>query len=229
MFKAILVGLSSLAAIAPASAADLPVYKAPIAVIAQSWNGFYVGANVGYGWGRVGQVIDLSGPVNLGSFPIDGITGGAQIGYTMQIAPNWILGIEADIQGASIGATTDRFAFTTRSEVDVWGTVRGRLGYAVGNALIYGTGGFAWAGQEFQVGAAPALSNTHVGWAAGGGLEYAFAPNWSAKVEYLYARFGREDYDFGRFVDPTRVNLELQTVRLGVNYRFGGGPIVASY
>jgi outer membrane immunogenic protein len=188
MKKILLVAMLATTAFTPAIAADLgrPVYKAPVAVVAPPtlWNGFYVGGNVGYGWGR-------------GS--ADGVTGGAQIGYNYQFAPNFVLGLEADVQGADVGA------------VDIWGTVRGRLGYSIGNALFYGTGGYAWARTDFA-----GLKDTRSGYAVGGGLEFAFAPNWSAKAEYLY-------------VDVEGRAADFSVVRLGVNYRFPAAPIVASY
>jgi outer membrane immunogenic protein len=213
---------------APALAADLgrPVYKAPVAVAApyMTWNGFYIGGNVGYGWGE-SRASDAVG--SLGRFDTDGFAGGGQIGYNWQFSPNWVFGIEADIQGADIKGGNVNYATST----DMYGTVRGRLGYAFNNVLFYGTGGFAWGRTEVTDVALTGgtLTRTGTGYAVGGGLEYAFAPQWSAKVEYLYVNLGREAYDFGNATDPIRARTDFSTVKFGVNYRFGGGPIVASY
>jgi outer membrane immunogenic protein len=182
-----------------------------------TWNGFYIGGNVGHGWGESRSAI-------LGRADTDGFAGGGQIGYNWQFSPNWVFGIEADIQGADIKGGNALHVSST----DMYGTVRGRLGYAFNNVLVYGTGGFAWARNEiFDPASVQALSRTHTGYTFGGGLEYAFAPQWSAKVEYLYVDLGRETYDFAAGAISQR--SDFSTVKFGVNYRFGGGPIVASY
>ena len=203
---------------APAMAADLgrPIYKAPIAVAApyMMWNGFYIGANAGYSWGR-DRVDGIRSD-------IDGFSGGGQIGYNWQFSPNWVFGVEADLQGSNIELS---FA-GINSNVHMWGTARGRIGYAFNNVLLYGTGGFAWGRNELTLGAA-SQTKTHTGYTFGGGMEYAFAPQWSAKVEYLYVDLGREFYDAPAF--GTNARSDFHTVRLGMNYRFGGAPILASY
>ena len=207
---------------APVMAADLgrPVYKAPVSVAApyMMWNGFYIGGNVGYGWGK------SSASSGFGRVDTDGFVGGGQIGYNWQFAPNWVFGIEADVQGADIQGGNALYSSST----DVYGTARGRIGYAFNNVLLYGTGGFAWGRNEvLDVVGAQRLSRTHTGYTFGGGMEYAFAPNWSAKVEYLYVDLGRETYDFA--LGPVSQRSDFHTVKFGVNYRFGGAPIVASY
>jgi high affinity Mn2+ porin len=89
---------------------------------------------------------------------------------------------------------------TARSDAeerwDYVGTVRGRVGFASGPWLAYATGGFAWAGERFlNIPVGVDVEEKHInvrpGWAAGAGLEYAFAPHWSVRLEYLYARFGK--------------------------------------
>ena len=126
-----------------------------------------------------------------------GFFGGAQLGYNWQAAGSpWVFGLEADVSFGDIDGTA---TFTTgvesfKTNTDTLGTVRARLGYAVDRALWYVTGGLAWANHEMTL-TAPAFgtvtsSNTHLGWAIGGGLEWAFADAWTAKIEYLYVGLG---------------------------------------
>jgi outer membrane immunogenic protein len=124
-----------------------------------------------------------------------------------------------------------------------FGTVRGRLGYAStwGTApfLAYVTGGWAWARNELTTqatnsiaGALPGAvidAQNHSGWSLGGGLEVAVAPNWSIKGEYLYMDLGSKTYATSAINDDgalpaaslASVNLKLNTVKVGVNYKFG--------
>lgn len=241
-----------------AQGADLgvrPYTKAPALapVAVYDWSGFYIGGNVGYGWGRThtdqfdaNGVFLQSGTINRG-----GIIGGGQIGYNWQFAPNWVLGIEADISGADLKSTVEGCSATgcstTSSKLDYFGTVRGRLGYAINNVLLYGTGGLLWAHSSTDrtitavtnpratslVGQVAGSSSSPTGWTAGGGIEWGFAPNWSAKVEYLYGEL-KTSSDF-RYVftnnNPDRhfeSKTQLNAVRVGVNYRFGG-PAITKY
>ncbi|BAT57583.1 hypothetical protein GJW-30_1_00089 [Variibacter gotjawalensis] len=231
MKKFFAAALFATTALTSAHAADLgrPVYKAPVVVEQYTtWNGFYIGGNAGYGWGRATA---FDGGVNIGRVDVEGFTGGGQIGFNWHLAPNWVFGIEADVQGSNIGERETIAGLTARTDLDIWGTARGRLGYAAGPTLWYATGGFAWGRNTIGVDT-PLLTleqtKTHTGWTVGGGLEYAFAPNWSAKVEYLYVDLGRERY-LETLIDGVSANLKFHTVRFGVNYRFGGAPIVASY
>jgi len=242
---------------APAMAADLaarPITKAPPMVAPiYNWGGFYIGGHLGYGWSRTSTdqfnaagVFQASGDATRG-----GVIGGGQIGYNFMLSPNWVLGIEADISGAdlngSAGGCSPTGCSTTNSSLDYFGTVRGRLGYAVDNVLFYGTGGLLWAHTKADrtidsvadpraaalAGQVAHWSSNPTGWVAGGGIEWGFAPNWSTKVEYLYGEFDTTanfNYVFINTNGDRRFEShhELQIVRIGVNYRFGG-PIVAKY
>ena len=154
-----------------ASAADLP-RKAPPPVVAPpfSWTGFYVGANVGYGWGHfendlhsfapnstTGSTVCSAGAVciNLSNTNgLNGVIGGGQIGYNWQFDPKWVLGIEADFQGSDQKVDQiSQFAFspggipstgflTINDKLNWFGTVRGRLGFTPADRwLFYVTGG----------------------------------------------------------------------------------------
>jgi outer membrane immunogenic protein len=187
------VAIAALFAAAPASAADVPVrgpvYKAAPAPVF-NWTGFYFGGHIGYGWGDT-----------LVGGDMDGFLGGVQAGYNWQLSRNWVFGIEADISGTDLNNAVP-------AHVDYLGTLRARVGYTWDRTMFYGTGGLAW-NRASVVG----VHDTDVGYALGLGLEWAFAPNWSAKVEYMYYAF-----DNTSFV-PT--DLDISTVKFGVNYRFG--------
>ncbi|BAT60476.1 hypothetical protein GJW-30_1_03019 [Variibacter gotjawalensis] len=241
MKKLLVTAFLATTALTSAQAADLgrPVYKAPAMVESyMTWNGFYIGVNGGIAAGdHTARITGIDGSLSLTS---RGGFGGGQIGYNWQFSPNWVFGVEADVQGGSIESSVTANlgvlgALSVGSETTVFGTARGRLGYAMGNALWYATGGYAW-GRNSVFLDAGALGNatvtkTHSGWTVGGGLEYAFAPNWSAKAEYLYVNLGSEPYlDLG-LAAPAALTIkhDFHLLRLGVNYRFGGAPIVASY
>jgi len=210
------IALAMLAVSAPAIAADMPsrspVYKAaPLPIF--NWTGFYAGVHAGYGWGD---------SENLSP---NGWFGGGQVGYNWQFTPSWVFGLEADLSGADISDSNSAGVPIASSKANAFGTARARLGYTVDRVMVYGTGGFAWAHNRVADLAGVRDDTTHFGWTAGGGLEYAFAPNWSAKLEYLYADYGSENYNL---TVPTNVDLKTSTVKSGVNYLFGG-PAYARY
>ena len=226
---ALLSSAALLLTVAAGSAADLParpVYKAPMAVPAFSWTGIYIGGNVGYGWGRTrGTAATSAAGGQPGQFDLDGIVGGGQIGANYQIA-NWVLGVEVDYQGASIDGSGTGGAFTDSAKIERFGTARGRIGYAWDRWMVYGTGGYAFGARTNYTFVTPALgsgSRDLDGWVAGGGIEYAFAPNWSAKVEYLHLDLDRKSFgSLGCAPAACTVGAELDTVRFGINYRFSG-------
>lgn len=225
-FHAILIATASAAALmsSPLNAADLRMAtKAPVIASmapAPNWNGFYIGGFGGYAWGDARTDVFGGGRFRDN---IEGGFGGGLLGYNFQ-APgsNWVFGIEADAAAGDIRSDTLLGGFNSR--IDTFGTVRGRVGYAFSNVLAYATGGYAWG--NVRIGA-PGFreDRTHSGYAVGGGLEYAFTPNWSTKVEYLYMDLGEENY-FG----TDRVRLDAHTIKAGINYRFNfGGPLAAGY
>jgi outer membrane immunogenic protein len=210
MKKFLLSGVALAVLVAtPALAADMatrgPVYKAPAVAPLFNWTGFYIGAHAGYGWG------DASG------FSTNGWFGGGQLGVNYQFAPNWVWGVEADISGADVSGGN---AAVQRFKTDIFGTARLRLGYTVDRAMFYGTGGLAWADSNASL-AGVSDSSANVGWALGAGIEYAFAPNWTAKIEYMHMAFGNDDYSIT--VPATRINNKIDTVKVGINYLFNTG------
>jgi outer membrane immunogenic protein len=184
-----------------------------------------------------------------------GGSGGVQVGYSWQTG-NWLFGLETDIQEASIGSTSTVVfpggggivpsISTGRDHIDWFGTVRGRAGITTNNVLFYGTGGLAYGGYGssatniFTPGISGTFagnsSGTNVGWVAGAGVEWGFAPGWSVKGEYLHIDLGKSNttlFDPVNFPAASATysfHHSLDTVRVGINYRFGfGAPVVARY
>jgi outer membrane immunogenic protein len=167
---------------------------------AYSWAGLYLGGNLGYAWGSID---------NNPTKP-SGFAGGVQAGYNFQTGP-WVFGIEGDIQAGGAEQTFAPWKFS-----NPWfGTVRGRAGYALNNVLFYGTGGLAF-GELRATTFGLTESNTNAGWTLGVGAEMGFAPNWSAKVEYLYVDLANSNFVVTGESNGYRFGL----IRAGVNYHF---------
>jgi len=217
-------GLLAAAVASPSFAADLPrpAYKAPIYTApAFSWSGFYVGLNVGYGWGKSNWT---SGGVTTGDFDVKGWLAGGTLGYNLQTGV-WVFGIEGDLDYSNIkGSTSAGLCVGTTCETrnTYLGTVRGRIGYSFDRFLPYITGGGAFGGVKMSV---PAGSETdfRFGYALGAGLEYAFMGSWSAKLEYLYADLGTANCSAavcGGAASGIDVKFRTNIIRAGLNYRF---------
>jgi outer membrane immunogenic protein len=203
----------------PAAAADLPrsmPYKAPAYAPAYNWTGFYLGINGGGAWGDS----DWNG-FAFSNSPGGGMVG-ATGGYNWQGAGTpWVFGIEGDIDWTGIednGACG--FAFSCQTSNDYLGTVRGRVGYAWDRFLPYVTGGVAFGNIDADRTGFAGASSDHAGWTIGGGVEGVIAGNWTAKVEYLYVDLGDTTCSAAACGAATNVDLRLNTVRAGLNYRF---------
>jgi len=184
------------------------------------WQGFYWGLNGGYGWGDSSFDTDTDG---ASSGP-EGWLASATAGYNYMVGPNFLLGVEGDLGFMNISNDDKEVngSVYRTSFGPWWGTLRGRAGIAMGRLLVYGTGGLAFAAvEEDVITGADKVSNEdwRSGWVVGGGVEFAFNENVSAKVEYLHMDFGShsalssnlDDYDFNNRVD---------VVRAGLNFRF---------
>jgi outer membrane immunogenic protein len=213
----------------PVIAADMPV-KAPPAP-AYSWEGLYIGGNVGW-LGIAG--VSLSGtpadgntaaflgpcsaaggcPTSVGSAQASSVAGGGQFGFNWQLQ-NWVVGLEADVQGASADASGSAnvhvapftpYSLSQHIKENEFGTICGRAGLLVTPTLLaYATGGFAWAltKQSIVFGfpslaetGAGAASSMGIGGTVGAGLEWALGNRWSVAGEYLYARLGSNSVSF---------------------------------
>ena len=189
-----------------AQAADLSYYgpRGPYTVNqplnAYSWAGPYLGGNLGWAWGSID---------NNPTKP-SGLAGGIQGGYNWQSGP-LVFGAEGDLE---VSGADDTFAPWKFS--NPWfGTARGRIGYAFSNILFYGTAGLAFGetrGETFGL----SESHTNVGWTAGVGAEFGIAPNWSAKIEYLYVDLADDRFT----ITGTTNGSQFSVLRAGVNYHF---------
>ena len=254
-----LLGLTAgaLAADLPSRRAPAPFVAVPVF----TWTGFYVGVNAGYGFSDsnnnnssvsfpTGSILN-SAATNLTvnynnniNGNRDGFIGGGQVGYNYQFG-QFVIGLEADGQYVDFGRRRNNLItpanytiapggtlglafsfppaniqFSGNRSMDFLGTVRGRVGYAFDRVLVYGTGGLAY-------------NEDDLGFAAGGGVEYAFTPNLSAKVEGLYVSLdrgrnnGQTTFDLPSntvFVggNARNNNFDFAVVRAGLNYRFNG-------
>lgn len=252
-----------------AAAADLPSRMAPPAYVPPplpvfTWTGAYFGINAGYAFdheGRFRTIETFPGATTTNvTASSDGFTGGGQLGYNYEFGgfggPGGIVvGIEADAAYTDLdGRRTANFAgvappaslfgttTTFRSKLDYLGTVRGRVGYAFGQFLVYGTGGFAYGGVDNRLTindnagtiATFGRSRFETGYAYGGGIEYALPTNSflnffrssavTIKAEYLHYDLGRTNIAFNNgagVAGTTRVSNTGDIARVGLNYKFG--------
>ncbi|MFZ2079908.1 MAG: outer membrane beta-barrel protein, partial [Xanthobacteraceae bacterium] len=164
---------------------------------------------------------------------------GLQAGYDYTLPSRYVIGVGGDVSfpsfpnlsGISIGGTstlsTPAIGAESYGETAlVFGTLRGRIGYAPGNWLFYATGGFAWSyDQATLTQLRNGLTDTpflwRLGWAAGVGIEAPVAPHWTARLEYLFTDYGNSNVLFANAGQRFTSDLSLQELRAGLNYQFG--------
>jgi outer membrane immunogenic protein len=230
MTKNIIIGALTALVLGPTavSAADLPMKAPPVPIAIYDWLGTTTHIDAATGLGDT-----------LGYNVRGGMVGGT-LGYNWQVS-SFVFGFEGDASWVGeYGSHLDdgvvgNPAFTSSTKETWLATARARAGYAVNNLLFYGTGGYAAAGVEAGVkdsgtnAVLASATSTRSGWTAGGGLEWGFAPNWSAKFEYLYMKFESAAFNTLAGEGPrSSVPLDDNVVRAGINYRFGG-PVAARY
>lgn len=223
------LGLASADAARAADAAQ-PL-KAPRAMPVFDWSGFYVGGHAGYGGGSFGPGTNPL-PQQGVFFPhsITGLIGGAQAGYNLQFQNKWVAGVEADLSFTSPLDRPRLVPAPFNTTFDYFGTVRGRVGYAVGTWLPYVTGGAAWGRTRVDLNDADGnivgnKRRMHLGWVAGTGLEVALGGNWSGKVEYNYIDLGTRTYGLGDVALPdVAVDPKIHTIKIGLNFRLWDIP-----
>jgi outer membrane immunogenic protein len=248
MKKLFLAGAAVVAITSGTQAADLGVPRGPVAAAVMApvfnWSGFYLGAQIGYYHQSHTQTLFPTGGADYvtqgASF--GGLTGGVHVGFNYQINQA-VLGLEADLDFAggrrvtALGAPFIPATDTLTHRYGTHGSIRGRLGYAVDRALFYVTGGLAIAQfnhQYFAPGFFQNVNSTRLGATVGAGVEYAFTPNWTARVEYRYTDYFRRTNNLDVFLLPpggSRVRITDHAIRLGVSYLFSSGSsaVVARY
>ena len=237
---------------APARAADLPLKTETPFAARFTWTGCYLGGHLGGGFAHK----DITDPVQLvqDSFAAAAVTNGittvspapsgvvigGQIGCDYQFAPSWVVGIEGSASGSTMkGSRTVGLPLgnpdvaQVQAKTDFLTSVTARLGYAFDNVLLYGKGGFAMAGDRYDVSGsfvgAPfgftGLEN-RIGWTAGAGVEWAFSQHWSASLEYDYYQFGHSTIAMSDpvnvFLGNVDVRQNIQVVKAGLNFHMWG-------
>jgi outer membrane immunogenic protein len=257
--KLLLISLLSCHSIAPVLAADVDVWSLPKAVpyggsagytSVYNWSGFYLGLNLGGGWARATDLYSMqAGPAlaTLGTFA--GAIAGGQLGFNWQVG-SLVFGVEGDLDGSGqsgvgtvdiVGCATCPGSLGSSDRLSAFGTARGRVGFALGRWMLYGTGGLSWQSVNNAAtftshgGAIAAVgSNSAVrpGYVAGAGIETALSGNWLGGVEYLYLDTGPYNSitatipgpgigpfpPLGVVTDTTRTQNNVLRARLG--YRF---------
>ncbi len=238
--------LTGVAALASAHAGDAPVIVGPgqyPVTEGIDWSGGYAGVHIGGAWGNL-NTNDVDGLYNANpgqQFGNDsaGVFGGVQLGYNFQWGGNLVIGPEVDLGGIDVSHRQWNVPGEIADSVDsgFYADVTGRLGFSVGQGLLYAKGGYIYlSGSEshFDAAATPAGTSTSglSGWTFGGGYEYKINPAWSVKGEYMHSGFGINTlYDSSSPTCsssspcPLKDGLTLDTVKLGVNYFVNGGYV----
>ncbi len=212
----------------------VPAFQAPAANY--DWSGFYIGAHGDNSWSKTsGSTINTA--TGAASAPIAGSTadwhGGIQLGYDAMLPSRVVLGMEADLSSGGTRATTDASG-TSANQTAVFDSeaVRGRLGYALDNVLLYATGGWAWSSNQYirtqltgtlnlaTAGTDEAVNTCLGGWTAGGGVAVALAQNWNAFAEYRFTSFGSSTMTLPFSLLATTAATDVSVIDLGVNYKF---------
>jgi outer membrane immunogenic protein len=239
---ALIAAATAIALTQMASAADLPrkapAYAPPPPPALHNWTGFYIGGHLGAARSKLktGALVSEAGePDEITTDNNNGYIAGGQLGFNWQFGQWLVLGLEGDLGYLGLenrapfpvgGTPEDEF----RTKFGLYGTATGRLGLSFDRLLVYGKGGFVFAKVDHSATdfedpeESVSFDKTRTGWTAGGGLEYAFTPNWSAKIEYLYMDFGDLTRpNPGDASESILFDNRVQTVKLGINYKFDWG------
>ena len=194
-----------------------------------NWTGYYLGINSGYSFGQsdAHYLNPAFSSYAVKSNP-DGGTVGLQVGGNYEFKNHLVAGLEAEISYADVSDTIydtlsdahGQPGNTITTSSDYAATARLRLGYALGRFLPYITAGGAGADAKISATDGPvSQSDFQLGWAVGGGLEYAVNKNWSVRVEYLHIDLGSHTW-FAQQLWRTSSTLTSGTLRFGINYKF---------
>ena len=228
--KAFFLATTFLFAVAgSALAADAVVHEPTpeLAPAGFAWTGGYIGGQIGYGFGSTDYDYDYFGGAFDYSHDPDGFLGGIYAGYNHQFANRVMLGVEADIawsglKGSTLAPGNSNFSATTK--IDLTGSARLRLGYAMDRLLPYVTGGVAFGKFSFDEYIQGDLwgnaDENLVGWTLGVGTEYALTDNWTLRGEYRYADHGTQEFVTQPVDEEYSADIRTHDIRLGVAYKF---------
>ena len=219
--------------ISSAFAADLngaPAYGSmkdePYYAPAFNWTGFYIGAQTGYVWGNADHRYSNGAP--RGNSDPEGWIGGVHAGYNIQ-SGDVLYGIEADVEGGDVDGNFSNLNVPTSSgsaDLNWQGSIRARLGYVSGKALLYVTGGWAFGDFDFNGGPAGNFAGGYSqalnGWTIGAGGEFAISNNVTMRLEYRYTDFGTASGNLSPTLPGVRMPVDLDThaIRAGISYKF---------
>jgi high affinity Mn2+ porin len=214
----------------------------PPVFVSNPWEGFYVGGHAGYAFGTSSYESNPPGVPASGSVGLYGedgqfgpLFGGLQAGYNHVTPSGLMFGFEADFSFPDEMKSNLPLTFPAagpsviNDKLEIFGSLRGRIGYGFGDWLFYGAGGFAYdrdlVTSTDAAGDVDSIFFWRPGWTAGAGVEVRLTPNWSAKLEYAFLDFARAGIFFPIAGERFNFNLTLQTASLGLNYRFSDDPV----
>jgi opacity protein-like surface antigen len=196
------------------------------------WAGPYVGANLGGAFSSGEHVLT---PIGSDTINPSGVLGGFQFGYNYLLAPTWLVGIEAELDGTSAQGKSNfvdpagTASLSITSDHNWYHTLSGRVGYVMGPLMLFAKGGAAWMNADYTMEVNSGLDGSTItntartGWVFGAGLEYMLGSRWSAKFEYDHLDFGSSTLGFvNPFGNSVTFKTAVNEVKAGVNYHFGG-------
>jgi outer membrane immunogenic protein len=220
MHRLTLASAGFLAALsAPAFAAD-PMAELPMTAPGFDWTGYYAGLQGGYGWGR-SDITGTEDPFSASPDLDGGFVGG-------QVAGLWqfdqaVIGGEAELNYSSIDGSVELGpGNSVGTDIQWFGSVDAKAGYAFDRLLVYGIGGIAFAGIETSQNAAPgfAKTKTNVGWTVGAGVDYALTDKFVVGAQYRYYDFGSEHFDAPDDFSDRDQDVKLNAMSLKLSYKF---------
>lgn len=194
------------------------------------WSGPYIGFNAGYGNGtsKFNCISDNDCSELDGRFRLEGASIGAQIGHNWILSNGMIAGLEADFSLSGIQGDAFFGGKHQSSDLNHFGTVRGRLGKEISPGMLaFATAGLAYGNftDGMLLTTMHDWTTTRLGWTAGFGIEKELGERVSLKFDYLYMDFGRANHNFSDnvgFTDVTgtaRFDNDLHTFRVGLNFK----------